>query len=79
MKGFLHGLKLRHLLDTTAEVHALTQGFCEVLCPWPPRRPLMSEHKAKEVQDEHHYYMLGRALGVLAWLTMSCIIKEVLF
>ena len=77
MKGFLDGLKLRRFLDTTREVHALTQGFCEVLCPWPPRRRLMSKQKAKEVQDEHHYYMLGRALAILAWVTICCIIKEV--
>ena len=81
MKGFpiLSGLKLRHFLDTTAEVHALTQGFCEVLCPWPARHPLMSRQRTKEVQHEHHYYMLGRVLAVLAWLTISCIIREVLF
>ena len=63
MKGFpiLSGLQLRRFLDTTGEVHALTQGFCEVLCPWPPRHRLMSKQMIKELQREHHYYMLGRA------------------
>lgn len=79
MNGFLDGLRIRHFLDTTREVHALTQGFCEVLCPWPPRHRLMSKQMIKELQREHHYYMLGRALGILAWLTISCVIKEVFF
>jgi len=79
MTGFLKGFKLRHFLATTAEVHAMTQGFCEVLCPWPPRHRTMSRQLAKEVQREHHYYMLGRALAILAWITICCIIKEVLF
>ena len=79
MKGFLDGLQLRRFLDTAREVHALTQGFCEVLCPWPPRHRLMSRQKAKEVQDEHHYYMLGRALAILAWLIIAKIIHEAFF
>ena len=79
MKGFLAGLKLGNFLDTTGEVHALSHGFCEVLCPWPPRHKTIGKKLQKEIKTEHTYYMLGRALGILAWLTICCIIKEVLF
>lgn len=28
---------------------------------------------------EYHYYMFGRAAGILAWITTGCVIKVVLF
>ena len=79
MKGFLAGVKLGNFLDTTGEVHAMTHGFCEVLCPWPPRHKTIGKKLQKEIKTEHTYYVLGRVLGLLAWLAISCIIKEVLF
>jgi len=78
-RGFLKGLQLSHFLDTVAEWHALIQGFCEVTCPWPPRHKVMDEELAAEVKANHHYYMAGRALGVLAWLAIAIIAKEVFF
>ncbi len=75
----MKGLRPSHFLDTVAEWHALVQGFCEVLCPWPPRHRDMADHLREEIRTEHHYYMLGRALGVLAWPAMAIIIREVLF
>jgi len=72
----MKGLQLGNFLDTTAELHALTHGFCEVLCPWPPRHSINSTNS---INSEYHYYMLGRALGILAWLAICCLIKEVLF
>jgi len=78
-RGFLRGIELSHFMDTYAEFHAFAQGFCEVLCPWPPRHAEMSEDLKKQVTDDHHYYMLGRAAGILAWLTICCVIKLVLF
>jgi hypothetical protein len=77
--GFMKGLQLSHFLDTIEEWHALVQGFCEVLCPWPPRHKLMDEELADEIRTEHHYYVGGRALGVIAWLTIVIIVKEVFF
>jgi len=81
-KGFMKGIQFSHFLDTVAEWHALTQGFCEVMCPWPPRHklpsPSMGEGQGegdllREIHDEHHYYMAGRALGVMAWLAIITI------
>ena len=79
MKSIRQALKHRYFLDTVAEWHALVQGFSEVLCPWPPRYEVLSQKLAKEINDEHHYYMFGRVLGVLAWLAIAKIIQEVFF
>ncbi len=76
--GFLKGIRIHAFLDTYQEWHALVEGFCEVICPWPARRPI-SEQLTRDIADEHHYYMLGRALGILAWVTTGCVIKEVFF
>jgi len=78
-KGFLRGINPRYFLDTYGEWHALVQGFCEVLCPWPPLHRNMNETLKKEIEDEHHYYMFGRALGILGWLAIGCVIKGVFF
>ena len=79
MNGFLKGIKLSNFLDSVAEWHALCQGFFEVICPWPPRKKDMADKLRQEIEAEHHYYMLGRALGILGWLAISCVIKEVFF
>ncbi len=70
-RGFLRGVGLSHFLDTTAELHALVQGACEVLCPWPPRHRMQPGKLIKEVHDEHHYYMTGRVLGIAGWLSLA--------
>jgi hypothetical protein len=76
--GFLKGIHPSAFLDCYQEWHALVEGFCEVVCPWPPRW-LISEENAKDIAAEYHYYMFGRALGLLAWLTICCVIKVVFF
>ena len=68
----------RGFIDTHQEWHALVNGFSEVLCHWPPRHKPSPENE-KDIADEYHYYMWGRALGILAWITIACVIKEVLF
>ena len=68
----------RNFLDTYQEWHALVEGFCEVMCPWPARHPLTGQ-LLDDLQADHHYYMFGRALGILAWLTIGCVIKVLLF
>ena len=78
-KGFLKGLEFHHFMDTHAEFHAFLNGVCEVLCPWPPLRKVLSEQLASEIKDEYHYYMFGRVLGVLAWLAIAKLIQEVFF
>jgi len=100
-KRFLDGLVFSTFISTYQEWHAFINGFCEVLCPWPPRVRIPSpsmrspspggrklegggkskgkaeEKLASEIFAEYHYYMFGRALGVIAWLIIAKIIKEV--
>lgn len=75
---FLKGIKIDTFLSTCDEWHAFINGFCEVLCPWPPRR-LMSEELQEQIASEYHYYMLGRAIGVIAWLIIAKIVQEAFF
>lgn len=67
-QGFMRGLHISNFLDTPAEWHALCQGAAETLAPWPPRHPGMHPDLYQDIANEHHYYVTGRALGVLAWL-----------
>jgi len=77
-KGFMKGVQLGRFLDTVAEWHALVQGFSEVMCPWPPRHKAMKPELLFEISAEHHYYMAGRALGILGWVGIGGIIYGVL-
>jgi len=77
-KGFLKGLEFRHFLDTHQEWHAFVEGLCEVLCPWPAKHKL-SGKLLNDLRGDHHYYMFGRAMGVIAWLIIAKIIREVFF
>lgn len=79
MNGFLRGININSFIDSVAEWHALVQGFCEVLCPWPPRYKMLKPELLFEIASEHHYYMFGRALGITAWLGIAILIKEVFF
>jgi len=74
-KGFLKGLEFRHFLDTHEEWHAFVEGLCEVLCPWPAKHKL-SGALLNDLRGDHHYYMFGRAIGVIAWLIIAKIIQE---
>jgi hypothetical protein len=75
----LKGVHFKAFLDCYREWHALIIGFFEVLCPWPPRFKLVSQDLTNQVADEYHYYLWGRAVGVLSWLAIATIIKEVFF
>lgn len=69
----------KQFLSEPEELHALTIGFGEVIAFWPPLiRNLISDQKVDLVK-EYHYYMLGRALGVITWLIIAKIIQEVFF
>ncbi len=70
---FLKGIRLSAFLDCYQEWHACVIGFCEVLCPWPPRHSINS---IDSINSEYHYYMFGRAMGVIAWLIIAKIIQE---
>lgn len=77
-RGFLKGIRFSTFLDCYQEWHALVEGFCEVLCPWPARHQ-PNDELLNDLKADHHYYVLGRALGVIAWLIIAIIIKEVFF
>lgn len=62
-------------LNTPEELHAFIQGFCEIACPFPPLRRVMSQARSQEIADEYHYYLLGRVLGVPFWLLIALFIK----
>ena len=76
---FLKGIRLSTFLSTPEEWHAFVEGLCEVICPWPPRHKSMHKELRKQIASEYHYYMFGRAIGVIAWLIIAKIIKRVFF
>lgn len=65
--------------EVVAEWHALVQGFCEVMCPWPPRHKDMTDDLKGEITNEHHYYMSGRALGIPAWIGIAALVRHIFF
>jgi hypothetical protein len=73
------GIKLSTFMSTPEEWHALIIGFCEVICPWPQQHPTITAELNAVLWDEHHYYVLGRVLGVLAWLGIAAAVKELFF
>jgi hypothetical protein len=77
-KRFLKGIRLSAFLDSYQEWHALVEGLCEVLCPWPARHKI-SRKLSNDLRSDHHYYMFGRALGVIAWLIIAKIIQGAFF
>ena len=77
--NFLKGIKPSTFMDTYEEWHTFVNGFCEVLCPWPPRHKSLNKELRKQIASEYHYYMFGRATGVIAWLIIGKIIREVFF
>lgn len=62
----------REFLDEIEELHALVIGLCEIFCFIPQLHPKLSVELIKVLEDEHHYYVLGRALGLLAWIGIIC-------
>jgi len=77
-KRFLGGLNIHAFMDVYQEWHAFVEGFCEVLCPWPARYN-NADSCPDCLKGEYHYYMFGRAIGVIAWLIIAKIIQEAFF
>jgi len=75
-RTFFKGIKLKELFSTGEEWHAFLIGFFEVLCPWRERHP-MKEDYFFHIEDEHHYYLGGRASGVLAWIAIARLIQVI--
>jgi len=77
-KKVLQSIILSTFMDTVEEWHAFVDGLCEALCPWPARHKPSAENQ-KAIEDEYHYYMWGRAVGILVLITIGCVIKVMLF
>ena len=75
-RTFFKGIKLKELLSTPEEWHAFLIGFFEILCPWPARQPMKEDYFFR-IEDEHHYYLGGRASGVIAWLAIAKLIQVI--
>jgi len=75
------GIKPKTFLSTPEERHAFLIGYFESVCPWPAARPICKESK-NEIKGEYHYYLAGRAIGLIALLFIlfgiACLVKEVL-
>jgi len=68
------------IFSSGQEGHAFLIGICEVVCPWKPRWDMPSDYQANgNPLHEYHYYMFGRAAGILGWITTGCVIKVTLF
>jgi len=69
----------RQFLSEAAELHALVIGLGEIFPLIPPLIKAYDPGLLEEINSEYHYYMFGRALGILAWFGTSCAIKAVFF
>jgi len=77
-RTFFKGIKLKELFSTSEEWHAFLVGFFEVLCPWPERQPMKDDYFFR-IENEHHYYLGGRASGVIAWIAIAKLIQVTFF
>jgi len=75
-RTFFAGISLKELFSTGEEWHAFLIGFFEVLCPWPARHPMKEDYLFR-IENEHHYYLGGRASGVIAWLIIARLIQVI--
>lgn len=69
------GINFKQFLSEYQEVHALVIGFCEGVCPWWTKHKI-SDALKKQVEDEFHYYVVGRVIGVIGVVWG---IKEIFF
>jgi len=77
-RTFFKGIVPKELLSTPEEWHAFLIGFSEVICPWRERHPMKEDYFFR-IEDEHHYYLGGRASGVIAWIAIAKLIQVVFF
>ena len=77
-RTFLKGIVPKELLSTPEEWHAFLIGFFEILCPWRERHRMKKDYFF-QIEGEHHYYLGGRASGVIAWLAIARLIQVTFF
>ena len=76
------------LFSTAQEGHAFLIGICETIAFWKPRWNMPADyeawfkhgdtHKPGNPLYEYHYYMFGRACGVLVWIWLIALLKLIL-
>ena len=75
-RTFFKGIVPEELLSTPEEWHAFVIGFFEIIAPWPERHPMKDDYFF-QIENEHHYYLAGRAAAVMAWLAIAKLIQVV--
>lgn len=55
-------------LNTWDEWHAFVIGWCEVIYPFRSSRRY---YLSTILLTEYHYYVFGRAIGMLTWLAIG--------
>jgi hypothetical protein len=57
------------IFSSGTEGHAFLIGISEVAAPWKPRHDVPADYEANGSPfKEYHYYVFGRACGVVFWL-----------
>ena len=69
-------LDIKDFFDHPDEWHAFWIGLFEVMCLGTHKQPMPSK-ELEYIKTEWHYYMFGRALGVLCWIGLIAWIKEI--
>ena len=69
--------RFSEFLNSIDEWHAFSVGFCEVICPWKPR--ISASMAQLYIQEEFHYYMFGRAVGLLGLIGIAKLVQVIFF
>jgi hypothetical protein len=76
-RTFFKGIVPKELLSTPEEWHAFVIGFFEILCPWPARYKMSADYYKDVIDNEHHYYLAGRAAAVMVWIAIAKLIQVI--
>ena len=65
----IHPIPIQEFLNTGDEWHSFVIGWCEVMCPKKPRRPIPQKY-LRMIDDEYWYYVFGMVCGVFTWMVI---------
>ena len=69
LKGFFDWFDPSNIMDVYQEWHAFVEGLAEGFCIWACEHE-PSEDCLEDIQEEHHYYTAGRAIGFAGFLVL---------
>ena len=74
LKAFFDWFDPDNFMDTYQEWHAFVEGFAEgfTLFTFPHFAP--SQQCLKDIKDEHHYFVAGRAFGFGGFLVLLTVL-----